>query len=71
MVVVHVAAMGEAVVPVLETFYLQGGETAWGLMSDVAATVSATVAATVAAVIACRAHGNYPYGQWRKYICII
>ncbi len=48
-VVVHVAAMQETVVPVLETFYRQGGEATWGLMSNVAAAISAAVAATVAA----------------------
>jgi hypothetical protein len=39
----------EAVVPVLESFYQQRGEAAWGLMSSVAAAISTTVSATVAA----------------------
>jgi hypothetical protein len=47
-VVVHLTAMHEAVVPVLELFCQQGGEAAWGLMSDIAAAVFAIVAATVA-----------------------
>jgi hypothetical protein len=51
-VVVHIAAMCEAVVPVLETFYSQGGEAAWGLMSTVPAAISAAVSAAVAATIA-------------------
>jgi hypothetical protein len=45
-VVVQVAAMREAIVPVLAWFYRQGGEAAWGLLSSVATALSAAVAPT-------------------------
>ncbi len=51
-IVVHGAAMRKAVVLVLEMFYWQGREAAWGLMSNVAATVAPAVAAAVAATTA-------------------
>jgi hypothetical protein len=51
-VVVHIAAMHEAVVPILETFYWRGGEAAWGLISDFAAAISTTIAAAAATTTA-------------------
>ncbi len=51
-VVVNVAAMREAVVPVLELFCWQGGEATWDSLSSVAATISATVATPVATATA-------------------
>ncbi len=44
-VVVHIATMCEAVIPVLEPFHWQGGEAAWGLMSSVVTAPSAAIAA--------------------------
>jgi hypothetical protein len=51
-VVFHVPAMRDAVVPVLKPFHRQGGEATWGLLFSVAAAVSAAIATAVAAATA-------------------